>query len=59
MDTDFDQVFFMAAPKLHDLHAYGEIYEVGLINLLHKFSMNQHNPHWISVSSTSVYGQVG
>ncbi|MBT3880746.1 MAG: sugar nucleotide-binding protein [Candidatus Scalindua sp.] len=58
LDTDFDQVFFMAAPKLHDLNAYREIYEVGLNNLLHKLSMNQHSPHWISVSSTSVYGQV-
>ncbi len=59
IDTDFDQVFFMAAPKLHDLNAYREIYEVGLNNLLHKLSTDQHNPHWISVSSTSVYGQVG
>ena len=58
LDTDFDQVFFMAAPTQHDLHAYREIYEVGLKNLLHKFSKNQHNPHWMAVSSTSVYGQV-
>lgn len=58
MDTDFDQVFFMAAPEQHDLSAYKEIYEVGLKSLLHTFSKSRHNPHWISVSSTSVYGQV-
>ncbi len=57
IDTDFDQVFFMAAPKLHDLNAYREIYEFGLKNLLYIFSQSHHKPHWISVSSTSVYGQ--
>ena len=51
--------FFTVVPKLHDLNAYREIYEVGLKNLLQIFSMNQQRPHWISVSSTSVYGQVG
>ena len=58
MDSDFDQVFFVAAPKQHDLYAYREIYEAGLKNLFHTFSKNQHTPHWISVSSTSVYNQV-
>jgi len=58
LDTDFDQVFFMAAPKEHDLHAYKQIYEVGLGNLLYKLSKSQHNPDWILISSTSVYGQV-
>ncbi|MBC8549828.1 MAG: sugar nucleotide-binding protein [Candidatus Brocadiales bacterium] len=57
LDSDFDQVFFLAAPKQHDLHAYREVYEFGLKNLLYRFSKNRHNPHWISVSSTSVYGQ--
>jgi len=57
LDTDFDQVFFMAAPKEHDLHAYKQIYEVGLENLLYKLSKSQHNPDWILISSTSVYGQ--
>ncbi|KAA3598826.1 MAG: NAD-dependent epimerase/dehydratase family protein [Candidatus Scalindua sp. AMX11] len=58
MDTDFDQVFLVAAPKEHDVQAYREIYDMGLNNLLHAFSKNQHKPHWISVSSTSVYSQV-
>ena len=58
MDTDFDQVFFVAAPKQHDLSAYREIYEVGIKNLFHTFSKNHRTPHWISVSSTSVYSQV-
>ena len=58
LDTDFDQVFFLAAPKEHDLHAYKQTYEVGLKNLLCKFSESNQNPHWILTSSTSVYGQV-
>ncbi len=58
IDTDFDQVFFMAAPNEHDLHAYKQIYEVGLENLLCKLSESHHNPNWILISSTSVYGQV-
>jgi nucleoside-diphosphate-sugar epimerase len=58
LDTDFDQVFFMAAPKEHDLHAYKQIYEVGLENLICKFSESNRNPHWILISSTSAYGQV-
>ncbi len=58
MDTDFDQVFMVAAPKKHDEQAYREIYDVGLNNLLHTLSKNHHTPHCISVSSTSVYSQV-
>ncbi|MCR4290697.1 MAG: NAD-dependent epimerase/dehydratase family protein [Candidatus Scalindua sp.] len=58
LETDYDQVFFLAAPKQHDLSAYRELYDVGLKNLLYRFSHSHHNPHWISVSSTSVYGQV-
>ncbi len=57
IETDFDQVFFLAAPKQHDLHAYREVYEFGLENLLYRFSKSHHNPHWILVSSTSIYGQ--
>ena len=59
IDTDFDQVFFLAAPKQHDSPAYREVYDLGLKNLLYRFSKNHQNPHWISVSSTSVYGQSG
>jgi nucleoside-diphosphate-sugar epimerase len=58
LETDFDQVFFLAAPKQHDLPAYREVYDFGLKTLLYSFSKSYHNPHWISVSSTSVYGQV-
>lgn len=58
LDTDFDQVFFMAAPEKHDLDAYKQIYEVGLENLLCKLSKSHLNPNWILISSTSVYGQV-
>ncbi|GAX62573.1 nucleoside-diphosphate-sugar epimerase [Candidatus Scalindua japonica] len=58
LDTDFDQVFFLAAPKQHDLCAYREVYEFGLGNLFNRFSANHNSPHFISISSTSVYGQV-
>ncbi len=57
LETDFDQVFFLAAPSQHDLPAYRDVYDLGLKNLLYRFSNSRHNPHWISVSSTSVYGQ--
>jgi len=57
LDADFDQVFFMAAPKEHDLNAYKQIYDVGLKNLLCKFSEDHQNPHWILISSSSVYAQ--
>ncbi|KHE91429.1 MAG: SDR family oxidoreductase [Candidatus Scalindua rubra] len=57
LETDFDQVFFLAAPSQHDLPAYRDVYDSGLKNLLYRFSKSRHNPHWISVSSTSVYGQ--
>ena len=59
LETDFDQVFFLAAPKQHDSPAYRNVYDLGLKNLLYRLSQNHHSPHWISVSSTSVYGQSG
>ncbi len=58
LETDFDQIFFLAAPKQHDLPGYRDVYDYGLKNLLYRFSKSRHNSHWISVSSTSVYGQV-
>ncbi len=58
LKTDFDRVFFLAAPTKHDSHAFREVYDFGLQNLLNRFSNSNRNPHWISVSSTSVYGQI-
>ena len=43
IDTDFDQVFFLAAPKQHDSPAYRDVYDLGLKNLLYRFSKNHQN----------------
>ena len=55
--TDFDFLYFILSPDGRNEENYRAIYESGLNNLLDKFSQAGSNPHWIFVSSTSVYGQ--
>ena len=55
--TDFDFLYFILSPDGRNEESYRAIYESGLNNLLDKFSQASSNPHWIFVSSTSVYGQ--
>ena len=55
--TDFDFLYFILSPDGRNEENYRAIYESGLNNLLDKFSQASSNPHWIFVSSTSVYGQ--
>ena len=57
LPTDFDILYFIVSPDGRNEDSYREIYESGLNNLLNKFSLAGSNPHWIFVSSTSVYGQ--
>jgi nucleoside-diphosphate-sugar epimerase len=57
LDTDFDTLYFIVSPDGRNEESYRDIYESGLNNLLNKFSLADSNPHWIFVSSTSVYGQ--
>jgi len=57
LSTDFDTLYFILSPDGRNEESYRDIYESGLNNLLNKFSQAGSNPHWIFVSSTSVYGQ--
>jgi len=57
LSTDFDTLYFILSPDGRNEESYRDIYESGLNNLLNKFSQTGSNPHWIFVSSTSVYGQ--
>lgn len=57
LPTDFDTLYFIVSPDGRNEESYRDIYESGLNNLLNKFSLAGSNPHWIFVSSTSVYGQ--
>ena len=57
LPTDFDTLYFIVSPDGRNKESYRDIYESGLNNLLNKFSLAGSNPHWIFVSSTSVYGQ--
>ena len=57
LSTDFDFLYFILSPDGRNEESYRAIYESGLNNLLDKFSQASSNPHWIFVSSTSVYGQ--
>jgi len=57
LPTDFDTLYFIVSPDGRNEESYREIYESGLNNLLNKFSLADADPHWIFVSSTSVYGQ--
>ena len=55
--ADFDFVYFIVSPDGRNEQSYRDVYESGLNNLLKRFSQSGSNPHWIFVSSTSVYGQ--
>ncbi|MFZ2168571.1 MAG: NAD-dependent epimerase/dehydratase family protein [Methylococcaceae bacterium] len=57
LPTDFDTLYFIVSPDGRSKESYRDIYESGLNNLLNRFSRAGSNPHWIFVSSTSVYGQ--
>ncbi len=57
LTTDFDVLYFIVSPDGRNEESYHDIYETGLNNLLNKFSLAGSNPHWIFVSSTSVYSQ--
>jgi len=57
LPLDFDTLYFIVSPDGRNEESYRDIYESGLNNLLNKFSLAGANPHWIFVSSTSVYGQ--
>jgi len=57
LTTDFDVLYFIVSPDGRNEESYHDIYETGLTNLLNKFSLAGSNPHWIFVSSTSVYSQ--
>lgn len=57
LGTDFDTLYFIVSPDGRNKESYRDIYESGLNNLLNKFALAGSNPHWIFVSSTSVYGQ--
>lgn len=57
LSADFDTLYFIVSPDGRNEQSYRAIYESGLNNLLNKFSLAGSNPHWIFVSSTSVYGQ--
>ena len=57
LPLDFDILYFIVSPDGRNEESYREIYESGLNNLLNKFSLAASRPHWIFVSSTSVYGQ--
>ena len=57
LPTDFDTLYFILSPDGRNEESYRAIYESGLNNLLNTFSLAGANPHWIFVSSTSVYGQ--
>jgi nucleoside-diphosphate-sugar epimerase len=57
LDTDFEQLFFIVSPDGRNEKSYRDIYEIGLDNLLNRFSQAACNLNWIFVSSTSVYGQ--
>jgi nucleoside-diphosphate-sugar epimerase len=51
--TNFDQLVFIVSADGRTEQSYREVYEIGLHNVLTKFS----SVPWIFVSSTSVYGQ--
>lgn len=65
LPTDIDQIFVILSPDRREEDAYRRLYETGIANLLAHFNQRTDNsirpettrPHWIFVSSTSVYGQ--
>lgn len=64
LPTGFDQIFVILTPGQRNEESYRAVYEKGLANLLdyfadHRGGQQSRSPHWIFVSSTSVYGQHG
>ena len=61
LPRDVDQIFVILTPGQRDERGYQAVYEQGLENLLGHFAERceggHAGPHWIFVSSTSVYGQ--
>jgi nucleoside-diphosphate-sugar epimerase len=57
LPTDFDTLYFIVSPDGRNEESYRAIYKSGVNNLLNRFALSGSNPHWIFVSSTSVYGQ--
>ncbi|MGK2913106.1 MAG: SDR family oxidoreductase [Porticoccaceae bacterium] len=57
LPTDFDQVFVILTPGGRNAAAYRAIYLSGVKHLLDHFARAGSRPHWLLVSSTSVYGQ--
>lgn len=57
LPTDFDQVCVILTPGQRDVAAYRAIYLSGVKHLLDHFARAGSRPHWLFVSSTSVYGQ--
>ena len=57
LPTDFDQIFFIVSTGQRGPENYRKIYQTGLTNLCNHFANNPIPPHWIFVSSSSVYGQ--
>lgn len=57
LSTDFDQVFFIVSPGQRDELSYRRVYRTGLTNMIEHFKNIERQPHWIFVSSTSVYQQ--
>ncbi len=65
--TDFDQIYVILSPDNRDEKSYRRVYQHGIENLLDHFAnsdgqdpgQNKILPHWIFVSSTSVYSQNG
>ena len=60
--TDMDIVVFVLSPSERNKAAYEKLYGQGLGNVLSHFSRSplltsRAQPHWLMVSSTSVYGQ--
>lgn len=57
LETNFDHLFFAVSADRRDEAHYRAVYDLGLKNLLDKFSGNACKPQWFFISSTSVYGQ--
>ena len=73
LPTDFDQIYVILTPDNRDEKSYLRIYQQGIDKLLGHFvgagdcnteklqkensNRKSSSPHWIFVSSTSVYGQ--
>ncbi len=55
--TDIDQIVVLLTPSERNERAYETLYHDGLNNIFAHFFNIQHHPHWLFVSSASVYAQ--